>query len=126
MLKGPLLHAHIEATVNTCVLLRLALQQPAMRVCTSQPINAATITSVTMLPEFKPLPPRKVFDCIGQTDASYSPNQWVAMRKARETFDPELGGPLGFDKWVVGAITINMTEAYVTHNTVLKGLRFPS
>ena len=42
------------------------------------------------------------------------------MKIARETFSPELGGPEGFDKWYVGATTINPAEAYGTHKTVTK------
>jgi adenosine deaminase CECR1 len=118
MPKGALLHAHLEATVNADVLLRLALQQPAIHVSTSQPINASTIAST--LPEFKALPQDQFSDGVGLTEHSYKANDWVSICKARETFDQELGGPLGFDKWVTSALTINPNEAYRTHNTVPK------
>ncbi|KIM79688.1 hypothetical protein PILCRDRAFT_823225 [Piloderma croceum F 1598] len=118
MPKGALLHAHLDATVNVNVLLQLALQQPAIHVCASTPINATTIAST--LPKFKALPKNQFSGGAGLTDPSYVANDWVSMRKARETFSPELGGPQGFDNWVIAALTINPNEAYKTHNTVTK------
>jgi adenosine deaminase CECR1 len=100
--------------------MHLALQQPAIHVCASTPINAATITST--LPVFKALPQHQFSDGAGLTDSSYVANDWVSIRKARESFDPELGGPEGFDRWVLGALTINPVEAYNIHNTVTKVL----
>ncbi|KIM79690.1 hypothetical protein PILCRDRAFT_74115 [Piloderma croceum F 1598] len=118
MPKGALLHAHLEASVNAQVLLRLALQQPAIHVRAAKPINAFTVAST--LPEFKALPKDDFSDGAGLTEPSYVANDWVSIRKARGTFDQALGGPLGFDKWVTGALTINPNEAYRTHNTVPK------
>jgi adenosine deaminase CECR1 len=118
MPKGALLHAHLDATVNVNVLLSLALQQPAIYVCVPTPINASTIAST--LPRFQALPQDQFSDGAGLTDPSYVANDWVSIRKARETFSPELGGPQGFDKWVLAALTINPNEAYKTHNTVTK------
>jgi adenosine deaminase CECR1 len=118
MPKGALLHAHLEASVNAEVLLRLALQQPAIHVRGAKPINASTIAFT--LPEFKALPQDDFSDGVGLTEPSYVANDWVSIRKARGTFDQALGGPLGFDKWVTGALTINPNEAYRTHNTVPK------
>lgn len=118
MPKGALLHAHLDATVNASFLLQLALQQPAIHVRASTPINATTISST--LPEFMALSPAHFSDGPGLTEASYTANEWVPINKARETFDAELGGPHGFDKWVIGALTINPNEAYNTHNTVAK------
>jgi adenosine deaminase CECR1 len=122
MPKGALLHAHLDATVNAKVLLQLALQQPAIHVRAARPINASTIKST--LPEFKALPQDHYSDGVGLTEPSYVANDWVSIRKARETFDQDLGGPLGFDKWVTGALTINPNEAYRTHNTVPKVRRY--
>lgn len=118
MPKGALLHAHLEASVNAQVLLRLALQQPAIHVRAAKRISASTIAST--LPEFKALPQDDFSDGAGLTEPSYVANDWVSIRKARGTFDQALGGPLGFDKWVIGALTINPNEAYRTHNTVPK------
>ncbi|KAF8891212.1 hypothetical protein BD779DRAFT_188177 [Infundibulicybe gibba] len=36
------------------------------------------------------------------------------------TFDPNLGGPEGFDKWAVDSMIIHPSEAYGTHNTISK------
>ena len=122
MPKGALLHAHLDATVNVNVLLQLALKQPAIHVCASTPINASTIA--TTLPVFRALPPDQFSNGPGLTDPSYIPNTWVSLRKARDIFDPELGGSRGFDEWVLAALTINPNEAYKTHSTVTKVLEY--
>jgi adenosine deaminase CECR1 len=54
------------------------------------------------------------------SSSDYIPNTWVQIANARETFDPALGGPKGFDDWVIGALTLNPNQAYGTHNTVTK------
>jgi adenosine deaminase CECR1 len=117
MPKGALLHAHLDATVDTRWLLQTALQYPTMHVKASAPINAATINSV--LPEFHALP-KENHQSVGLTHASYVPDTWVPLAAARSMFDSSLGGPEGFDRWVIGALTINPTEAYQTHNTGYK------
>jgi adenosine deaminase CECR1 len=120
MPKGALLHAHLDATVDMAFLLRLALQHPAMHVRASQRITEASIKSIT--PQFQPLPPAQ-FNAIGNlTDEGYQPDQWVCFKVARDSFPTQLGGPEGFDRWVLGALTINPIEAYNTHNTVYKVL----
>lgn len=116
MPKGALLHAHLGATINARVLLQLALKQPAMHVRVTEAISSSTIA--TALPEFKALPKEQFSDSAGLTDPSYIADEWTSIQKARETFDPQLGGPQGFDDWVFGALTINPKEAYDTHNTV--------
>ncbi|KAJ6525674.1 adenosine deaminase-like growth [Mycena capillaripes] len=119
MPKGALLHAHLDATVNAEFVLQLALEQPALHVRTTQPLSALNISKI--LPEFKPLPKEMFTDSdVTLTDSSYTPGSWVALKKARQSFDPALGGPEGFDKWVIGGMTINPSEAYQTHNTVNK------
>ncbi|GLB42927.1 putative adenosine [Lyophyllum shimeji] len=118
MPKGALLHCHLDGTVNVPVLLKLALKQPALHVRVSQKLTVSSIGSV--LPEFRGLPPNEFSDAPGLTDEAYEAGRWVSLRTARETFDASLGGPEGFDKWVVGAMTINPTEAYKTHNTIKK------
>jgi adenosine deaminase CECR1 len=56
---------------------------------------------------------------IGITDVLYT-GGWVPIKKARELFDPALGGPVGFDKWVLSAFMINPSDAYNTYNTPMK------
>jgi len=118
MPKGALLHAHLDATVNASFLLQLALQQPAIHVRASKFIDERSISST--LPEFRALSRDQFSDSASLTEVSYPSNEWVSIRKARESFDAELGGPHGFDKWVIGALTINPNEAYNIHNTVAK------
>lgn len=119
MPKGGLLHAHLDATVNVSFLLKVALKYPAIHVRASTALNSTTIGFV--LPEMSPLPQElRTRGEIALTDENYTPNAWVPITKAREAFDPELGGPEGFDRWITAALTINPTEAYVTHNTVTK------
>lgn len=119
MPKGGLLHAHLDATVNVSFLLKTAMRYPAIHVRASTALNSTTIGSV--LPQFLPLPQElRTSGEIALTDENYTPNTWVPLAKARETFDPKLGGPEGFDRWITASLTINPTEAYVTHNTVNK------
>ncbi|KAF7338110.1 Brix domain-containing protein [Mycena venus] len=138
MPKGALLHAHLDATVNAEFVLKLALEQPALHVRTAESLSALNISKI--LPEFQALPQELFTNSdVSLTDPSYRPSTWVSLKKAREAFNPALGGPEGFDKWVVGAMTINPSEgksviskgaigeltsaaAYQTHNTVNKGL----
>ncbi|KAJ7172253.1 hypothetical protein C8R46DRAFT_1085294 [Mycena filopes] len=119
MPKGALLHAHLDATVNAGFLLKLALEQPALHVRAAEPLSALNVSRI--LPEFQALARENFPDSeVALTDRSYVPSTWVSLKVARETFDLALGGAKGFDEWVIGAMTINPTEAYQTHNTVNK------
>ncbi|KAI0780415.1 Metallo-dependent hydrolase [Trametes elegans] len=118
MPKGALLHAHLDATVNARVLLTLSLKHAALHVRTDVRLTADTIH--TTLPEIWPLPEVQLSQLTSLTDDAYEPGAWVPLASARETFAPGLGGPDGFDDWVVRALTINPSEAYVTHNTTAK------
>lgn len=118
MPKGALLHCHLDATVNAAVLLKLALKQPALHVCVQERVTAANIGSI--LPAFRALPQDDYSEAPGITGDSYVLGSWVSLKNARENFSLELGGPEGFDRWVIGSMMINPTEAYVTHNTITK------
>jgi adenosine deaminase CECR1 len=125
MPKGALLHAHLDATVNAETLLKLALEQPAMHISVPVQLNPTNLSST--LPVFQPLPADdlQLVSHRSLTEASYTPEAWVSLAEARRNFAPELDGPNGFDRWVLGALTINPTEAYHTHNTVPKVHSFP-
>ncbi|KAK0483972.1 hypothetical protein IW261DRAFT_1675753, partial [Armillaria novae-zelandiae] len=119
MPKGALLHAHLDATVNASFLYELGLQEPSIHIQVSQVINAQTLN--TALPKFKALPAElHNIEAVSLTSPSYIPDSWISLAQAREQFDPVLGGPDGFDRWVLGCLTINPAEAYGTHNTVTK------
>jgi adenosine deaminase CECR1 len=118
MPKGGLLHAHLDATVNAAILLKLALQQPAIHVRTKNTLSISTVAST--LPEFRALSLGLFSDASSLTDESYVPNTWVSIRQARENFAASLGGSEGFDKWVLNAMMINPSEAYGTHNSITK------
>ncbi|OBZ69171.1 Adenosine deaminase CECR1-A [Grifola frondosa] len=118
MPKGALLHAHLDATVNARVLLRLALGQPALHVRTHEHLTANSINDT--LPQFQALPEAQFSALTSLTDDAYIPDSWVPLQKARENFHESLGGPEGFDNWVVGALMINPSQAYGTHNTTYK------
>lgn len=118
MPKGALLHAHLDATVNASFLLDLALKQPAMHIKVPQIINASNLQ--TTLPTFRGLPQGFADAVSSLTGSSYAPETWVTIQNARENFDPSLGGPEGFDRWVIGTMMINPAEAYGTHNTITK------
>ncbi|TFY61302.1 hypothetical protein EVJ58_g4596 [Rhodofomes roseus] len=118
MPKGALLHAHLDATVNVDVLLKLALAQPAMHV--RAPARLTTSNIAATLPEFKVLSPGAFSTSSSLTDSTYIGGEWVPLYRARETFDESLEGPVGFDNWVKRALTINPSEAYGTHDSPTK------
>lgn len=118
MPKGALLHAHLDAMVNASFLLKLGLEQPAMHIRVSEALNPSSIRSI--LPEFKGLPQSHFNRASSITAIDYKPGTWVQIKRARETFELQLGGPEGFDAWVIGALMINPSEAYKTHNSVKK------
>lgn len=118
MPKGALLHAHLDATVNAEFLLELALKQPGMHLRIHKPLVASSLSE--NLPEFRILPKAQFSDLRSLGDVSYNPGSWVSFQNARKNFPTQLGGQEGFDKWVIGSITINPAEAYGTHNTTAK------
>lgn len=120
MPKGGLLHGHLDAMVDCSFLLKLALAQPAIHIRTPALLTATNMSNI--LPEFRGLPSSE-FTNSNSLTTDYVPGTWVNLKQARENFDPKLGGPEGFDAWALGALTINPSEAYGTHNSVLKVLR---
>jgi len=116
MPKGALLHAHLEGTVDKRYLLELALKEPSIHIRTPCVVTAGN--STTTLPEFIPFKEAQLSQCASVTDVEYPGNSWLPLHQARASFT--LGGPEGFDQWVVGAMSINPVEAYGTHNTVPK------
>lgn len=105
--------------VDAKVLLQLALEHPEIHVRANSPLASDCVR--TALPEFKP-----IFSSDAKTTSSvcassgYEAGSWVPIVKARESFDEALGGPEGFDKWVLSGLMINASEAYDTHNTIEK------
>jgi len=118
MPKGALLHAHLDATVNAKFLLELALKQPAMHIRINKPLLSSPLS--TNLPEFRVLPQAQFSELKSLSDVSFPPGSWVSLQNARNLFPEKLGGQNGFDKWVIGSMTINPAEAYGTHNTTVK------
>jgi adenosine deaminase CECR1 len=114
MPKGALLHVHLDLTVSGSTLLALALQYPSIHIRSSARITPASIKSVDI--EFRPLPPSFVPQCISLCLPTYKPNEWVPLRRAREQFDAALGGTQGFDRWIASRLTLNPSDAYITHN----------
>ncbi|KAA1469338.1 adenosine deaminase-like growth [Dentipellis sp. KUC8613] len=119
MPKGALLHAHLDATVDVRHLLKLAYQHPdRLHVRTQVMLTDSNI--IDTVPEFSPLPDGHPASTLSVTNADYTPGTWVSLAKARAGFSPALGGPEGFDKWVVDSMMIHPAQAYGTHNTVYK------
>jgi adenosine deaminase CECR1 len=116
MPKGALLHIHLDATVDHKYLLELALNESSLHVRTPYVVTATN--SATTQPEFRPFKEVQLSHYASVTDATYPGNIWVPLHKARSTFT--LGGREGFDRWVIGAMSINPAEAYGTHNSVTK------
>ncbi|KAG1756381.1 Metallo-dependent hydrolase [Suillus paluster] len=119
MPKGGLLHVHQNASVEARMLLDLALGHPAIHIRVPGPLDASSLGNV--LPNIRPIPVEQypAADAVGITDVSYT-GGWVPINKARELFDPELGGPEGFDKWVLSTFVINPSDAFKTYNTPMK------
>jgi len=119
MPKGGLLHVHHNASVEARMVLDLALGHPAIHIRVPGPLNASSLASV--LPDIQPIPAEQypAADAACITDVSYS-GGWVPIKKARELFDPALGGSGGFDKWVLGTFVINPRDAFRTYNTPMK------
>lgn len=92
MPKGGLLHVHQNASVEARTLLDLALGHPAIHIRVPGPLDTASLE--TVLPTIQPIPVEQypAADVIGITDVLYT-GGWVPMKKARELFDPALGGP---------------------------------
>lgn len=116
MPKGALLHAHLDATVNARVLLKFALERPEIHIALPHALTSANIE--TTIPQFQPLTTASSVSSL--TSADYTPGQWVPIVQARESFPETFGGPEGFDKWIVGALMINPSEAYEQYNTTNK------
>lgn len=72
------------------------------------------------LPEFRALAQAQFSDLTSLTDEKYPGDAWVPLHRARETFDASLGGPVGFDEWIIGALMINPGEAYGTLDSTAK------
>lgn len=118
MPKGALLHAHLDATVNASFLLELAFKYPQIHMRITEPLSASNF--LTNPPEFRALPEAEFSRVKSLTDSSYTLNTWVSLQNTRENFLEALGGKEGFDKWVIGSMMINPSEAYGTHNTIEK------
>lgn len=124
MPKGALLHSHLDAMVNAADLLKMALEEPAMHVKVSTRLTASSLDST--MPTFRGLNPLEYSSDHSITSSTYVPGTWVQIKRARENFASDYGGPEAFDAWVIASITINPKEAYETHNTVKKvGCKYP-
>ncbi|KAF8725286.1 adenosine, partial [Rhizoctonia solani] len=120
MPKGGLLHVHMDAMCDASYLLKLALEYSIMHVQTTGSLNSS---SPYPIPTFKPLTPQEISQAANNalpTSQDYVPGSWVAVQRARDGFPNELGGQEGFDKWIIGALTINAEEAYEKYNTSAK------
>jgi len=115
MPKGGLLHVHLDATVDAEILLRIALEHPEIHV--RSPIPFANDLHTRPLPEFRALPASQFGSAMDIASVNYAGGTWVPLKDARKAFSL---GEKAFDDWMIGAITINPTEAYKTHNTVTK------
>ncbi|OJA17830.1 hypothetical protein AZE42_03322 [Rhizopogon vesiculosus] len=120
MPKGSLLHVHHNASVEARTVLNLALGHPAIHIRVPGPLDASSLKYV--LPDIQPIPAEQYPATVNPasiTDVTYT-GGWVPIQKARELFDPALGGPDGFDKWVLGTFVINPSDAFRTYNTPMK------
>lgn len=118
MPKGGLLHAHLDATVNVQVLLRLLTKHDVYYIAvTNAPLLVDNLAS--NLPQIEVFPPEYLLTMdTSITSDSYVLGTWVPFNQARQNF--AFGGPEGFDNWLISLMTINPEEAYKTYNTSTK------
>ncbi|KAB5589125.1 hypothetical protein CTheo_7441 [Ceratobasidium theobromae] len=120
MPKGGLLHAHMDAMCDASYLLKSALEYPNMHIRTTSVLNSS---APFPLPTFKPLTRDEANQYSNNTlptSQSYVPGSWVAAHRVRDEFPNELGGPEGFDKWIINSLTISAQDSYVEYNTSAK------
>ena len=119
MPKGALLHGHLDACVDKAKLLALAYEYPQMHIRVARGVTPERMAD--QLPTFAPL---AISPFAAGSNAGLSATQgyvgdtWVPLSEARKAFDPALGGPEGFDKWILDTQMVNPGEAYGTHNSL--------
>lgn len=118
MPKGALLHAHLGLTIGAKTLLDIALRHPAIHIAVPKSITSSNMAF--MQPDLKPIHTNSNASVSSLTDPGYHPNTWVPLATARERFDAALGGPDGFDRWLISKMTINPSDAYITHNNNIR------
>ena len=118
MPKGALLHAHLGLTVGARSLLDIALRHPAIHISSPELITSANMASIQ--PKLRPIHSNSISSVTSLTDPAYHPDAWVPLATARERFDATLGGPDGFDRWLVSKMSINPSDAYITHNNNIR------
>jgi adenosine deaminase CECR1 len=116
MPKGGLLHAHLDATVNVEVLMRLVSQYRVYYVSVEERLAEDNLFST--LPLFDIFHEGMECKSSSLTDQAYTLGSWIPYHEARQNFG--LGGPQRFDDWVKAGMTINPQEAYVTYNSSIK------
>lgn len=115
MPKGGLLHAHLDATVNVDVLMRLVGQHSVYYVSVEETLTQENLSY--NFPRFGIFPEGMKSEA-SLTDTTYTAGSWIPYRDARHNF--AFGGPKGFDDWVRAGLTINPQEAYVKYNSSIK------
>ncbi|KAG8861949.1 hypothetical protein FRB96_002392 [Tulasnella sp. 330] len=118
--KGALLHAHMDAMCDARFLLKEALKHDQMHVRTSTVISADSLINTP--PVFSALPLRHTegVSSLTLSHPEYIGGDWVPIQRARDGFPVELGGPEGFDRWVISTLMIDPKEAYEKYNTSKK------
>ncbi|KZV69050.1 adenosine deaminase-like growth, partial [Peniophora sp. CONT] len=119
MPKGALLHAHLDACVDKSKLLALAYEYPQMHIRIEHGVTPERMAD--QLPTLAPLAvsPFAAGSNAGMSAAQgYVGDTWIPLVEARKAFDTALGGPEGFDKWILDTQMVNPGEAYGTHNSI--------
>lgn len=118
MPKGALLHTHLDLTVGARTLLDMALRHPAIHISSPELITSANMAFIR--PNLRPITVNSTASVMSLTDQAYRPDAWVPLATARERFDVALGGPDGFDRWLTSKMSINPSDAYITHNNNIR------
>ena len=118
MPKGALLRTHLDLTVGARTLLDIALRHPAIHISAPECITTANKTFIQ--PNLRPITTNSNANITSLTDPAYHSDAWVPLATARQRFDIALGGPDGFDRWLISKMSINPSDAYITHNNNIR------
>lgn len=100
-------------------LYRTAIQEPQLHIKVPHVLSVSNMRAT--LPEFMAKPPNfKPESEVGLTDSAYAPESWISAQRARALWPESMGGPTGFDAWVIASMRLNPQEAYVEYNTSKK------
>ncbi|KAL3482231.1 hypothetical protein BJX99DRAFT_84217 [Aspergillus californicus] len=114
MPKGCLLHAHMEAMIDTDWLIDQALEVPGFYISSPEPLCPGE-TKWSEPFEFHYRPGAQVQSAENIWQSDYIPYQHVPVNDAAETYP---GGVVAFKAWAISKMTINEEESLQHHHGI--------